>query len=111
MPFLQITTSVDTDSKALAKEASAFAAGMLGKPEAYVMVLVRSNADLAFAGSDAPCAHVKLKSLGLPESRTAEFSQRICAFLHERLDIAPARVYIEFTAPARHLWGWDSGTF
>jgi phenylpyruvate tautomerase PptA (4-oxalocrotonate tautomerase family) len=111
MPFLQITTNTEADDATLAQEASVFAADILGKPESYVMVHIQSNATLVFAGGDAPCAHIKLKSLGLPEQHTAAFSERLCAFVQEKLGIEPGRIYIEFAAPERHMWGWDKRTF
>ena len=27
------------------------------------------------------------------------------------LHIPPERIYIEFSSPARHMWGWNSRTF
>lgn len=112
MPLLHITTNQTvSDTKALASDASALVAHMLGKPESYVMVKVDSGACLLFAGSDAPAAHLKLKSLGLPEERTTEFSQTLCQFIADKLEIDSNRIYIEFSGPARHLWGWDNRTF
>ncbi|MBK1646511.1 hypothetical protein CKO25_18040 [Thiocapsa imhoffii] len=46
-----------------------------------------------------------------PESRTPEFSRALCTLLTDTLGISPERVYIEFTAPPRHLFGWNSETF
>ena len=112
MPVLQITTNVSiADAGALAAKASSLAAGMLGKPESYVMVSVNGDADLIFAGSDAPCAHLALKSLGLPESETPDYSEQLCGFIEQQLGVPPARTYIEFVSPERHMFGWDNRTF
>ena len=112
MPLLEISTNTPIENcQQLAKGASKLAAELLGKPESYVMVKVLTEQTLIFAGSDEPAAHVKLKSLGLPESNTAEFSSRICAFINTELNISSARVYIEFASPDRHMWGWDERTF
>lgn len=92
-------------------QASSLAAKILGKPESYVMVKIKPEQTLIFAGSNAPAAHVMLKSLGLPENRTAEYSEKICSFLNETLNIDSGRIYIEFTSPERHMWGWNGGTF
>ena len=68
MPLLQINTNISIDdSAALAKDASRIVAGMLGKPENYVMVIVNADTSLVFGGSEEPAAHLKLKSLGLDE--------------------------------------------
>jgi len=112
MPLLEITTNTKIDnSMNIAEQASALTADVLGKPESYVMVKIQTEQTLIFAGSNEPAAHVKLKSLGLPEDKTADFSASICAFISEQLDINSARIYIEFVNPERHMWGWDGKTF
>jgi len=112
MPYLEINTNIAIeDCTAIAEQASRLTADILGKPESYVMVKVTPEQALLFAGSDAPAAHVKLKSLGLPENNTTEFSKKLCSFLSTRLDIESSRVYIEFSNPERHMWGWDNRTF
>jgi len=112
MPVLQITTNVSVDdADALAKQASSLVAEILGKPESYVMVNINGNAELIFAGTNDPCAHVMLKSLGLPESETRAYSEKLCTFFEQQLGVPPARTYIEFVNPERHMFGWNSGTF
>ncbi|MGD8803400.1 MAG: phenylpyruvate tautomerase MIF-related protein, partial [Gammaproteobacteria bacterium] len=97
MPVLQITTNLNIDdATSLAKQASGLVADMLGKPESYVMVSINGDADLVFAGTDDPCAHLVLKSLGLPESETKNYSARLCAFIEQQLGVSPPRTYIEF---------------
>ena len=112
MPLLQISTNIAIENcQQLAEKASRLTAEMLAKPESYVMVKVQAEQTLIFAGSDEPAAHLKLKSLGLTGSKTADFSSMLCAFIHSELDIHSARIYIEFASPERHMWGWDSRTF
>ena len=112
MPVLQITTNVSIDNvDALVKQASCLAAQILGKPESYVMVSINGDADIIFAGTNDPCAHLMLKSLGLPESETKTYSEKLCAFIEQQLGVSPSRTYIEFVNPERHMFGWNSGTF
>jgi len=112
MPYLNIQTNIQvTDEAALLAKASTTVAQMLGKPESYVMVHIESGAALLFAGSDAPAAYLQLKSLGLPEAKTADYSANLCALMQQTLGIESGRVYIEFSAPVRHMWGWNNGTF
>jgi len=112
MPLLEITTNTNIENTpAFAEKASALTAEILGKPESYVMVKIQSEQTLMFAGTDEPAAHIKLKSLGLPENNTAELSTKLCAFINAELGIHNARIYIEFASPDRHMWGWDSKTF
>ena len=112
MPLLQISTNIAIENcQQFAEKASKLTAEMLGKPESYVMVKVLAEQTLIFAGTSEPAAHLKLKSLGLAESKTADLSSMLCAFIDSELDINSARIYIEFSGPERHMWGWDSRTF
>jgi len=114
MPYLNIRTNVNMDDsgqQALLKKASQTVASILGKPESYVMVNLDSGSAMLFAGSDAPLACLQLKSLGLPEARTSAFSQSLCELMQAELGIDSGRIYIEFSNPERHMWGWNGGTF
>lgn len=114
MPYLKIQTNHDiagTDKDEILKRLSVLAAKNLGKPEKYVMVRIEAAQPMLFAGSDAPCAYIELKSIGLPESKTEMLSKVLCQFLKDEFKIASDRVYIEFTDVKDSMWGWDSGTF
>ncbi len=114
MPLLRITTSVELDEKTRSSAAHDFSktvSQMLGKPENYVMVIINAGTSMLFAGNDAPAAYLELKSLGLPEDKSAGFSASLCAKTAELLGVDTGRIYIEFTSPARHLWGWNNSTF
>lgn len=114
MPYLLINTNLalgKAEEESLLSKCSVQVAAMLGKPERYVMVAIESGITMRFAGSDAPCAYLELKSLGLPEERSGEFSHALCELLGAELGLSGDRIYIEFSSPARHLWGWDRGTF
>ncbi len=114
MPYLLINTSQSLDQAqevTLLRQCSQTVATMLGKPERYVMVTIESGLSMLFGGDDSPCAYLELKSLGLAEEKSAEYSQTLCQLLSEALAIPAERIYIEFASPARHLWGWDGSTF
>jgi phenylpyruvate tautomerase len=114
MPFLKIQTnqSLPLDgARNLARKASALVAKQLGKPESYVMTSVENNPAMTFAGTDEPLAFLELKSIGLPESITADTSRALCELVSSETAIDPARIYIEFTNAERSMWGWDKGTF
>ena len=114
MPYLKIQTNqtvTPDQAQALINKASKLVASELGKPESYVMVKVSADHTLIFGGSNEPAAYLQLKSLGLPENRTAEYSEKLCAFIGKTLDINSNRIYIEFSSPERHMWGWDKTTF
>jgi len=114
MPFLKIQTNrtlSEADAKSLAANAAAVVAAQLGKPESYVMTSVETNPAMQFAGSDEPLAYLELKSIGLPESVTADASRALCDLVSGATGIRPDRIYIEFADAPRKMWGWDGGTF
>jgi phenylpyruvate tautomerase PptA (4-oxalocrotonate tautomerase family) len=114
MPFLRIQTNQQLsgeDAGALAGMASALVAEQLGKPERYVMVSVETNPAMSFAGTDTPLAYLELKSIGLPESITADVSKALCELVTSATGIDGDRIYIEFSDAPRKMWGWNGGTF
>ena len=112
MPLLKIETNAQPATpQAVITDFSAAVASMLGKPESYVMVTLQHNPSMLFGGNDEPLAYLQLKSLGLPEDRTAEFSTTLCDLAEKHLGVTAARTYIEFSSPPRHMWGWNSTTF
>ena len=114
MPYLLIRTNqpiAQENRKPLLRSCSSTVAEALGKPERYVMVSLEANSDMLFAAEDSPCAYLELKSIGLPAELTAELSATLCELLGAVLDVPRERIYIEFADAARHMWGWDGGTF
>ncbi len=114
MPYLKIQTSARPDpqsEKETLATLSAEVAAMLGKPERFVMVAMEGGVPMVFAGTDEPAAYLELKSLGLPQEKTAEYSARLCALIETHLAIPKGRIYIEFASPERHMFGWDGRTF
>ena len=114
MPLLKIETNqpVDADAQSrLISTASQQVAALLGKPERYVMVSLQENPAMLFGGSDDPLAYLELKSIGLPEARTADMSAALAGLLAEKMGLPPDRIYIEFADAARNMWGWKGGTF
>ncbi len=114
MPYLMIQTNVDVPEQertAVLQRFSATVAEALGKAERYVMVALEPGVPMAFAGEDAPCAYLELKSIGLPGDQTARLARILCAAVEENLGVPGGRVYIEFADAPRHLWGWNGATF
>ncbi len=114
MPFLKIDTNVTLSyeqKEELMAAASQLLSQLLQKPESYVMVSIRTGAHMLFAGNTDPCAYLEFKSLGLPESSTPAFSDAISQLINRQTGVDKGRIYIEFSAPQRHLWGWNGATF
>jgi phenylpyruvate tautomerase len=113
MPYLKIQTNqaiTPDQAQTLISKASKLVASELSKPENYVMVALTPPVPMLFAGSNEPTAYLELKSIGLPESRTADLSKALCHLMTD-LNISQNRVYIEFADAPRTMWGWDGKTF
>ncbi len=114
MPYLMLQTNIEIpldSANALLKNLSTAVAKALGKPESYVMVALDDGRPMFFAGSDEPTAYIELKSLGLPGTMTPALSRTLCGLIEQQLEIDQERIYIEFSSPANHLWGWNGETF
>lgn len=114
MPYFSIQTNRSVDPatlKALVVKASAFAADLVGKPEAYVMTAIMPDVCMTFAGSDGPAAFIQLKSIGLAESQCGPFAEAISRFVQANLGIEPDRVFIDLTELPRTRFAWNGKTF
>jgi len=115
VPYLKVQTNrppAPEQAAEFARRASREVAEALGKSENYVMVALEpAPLAMVFAGNDEPAAYLELKSIGLPEDRTAGLSERLCNLVEEALGVPAGRTYIEFADAARHLWGWNRRTF
>lgn len=114
MPYLKIQTNQSLDhaqQQQLLGDASQLVASELGKPENYVMVAIEPPVPMSFAGNTEPTAYLELKSIGLPETKTAGLSLALCTLVENATGISKDRVYIEFADAPRAMWGWNGGTF
>ncbi len=114
MPCIIIRTNQSlTKDKQLecCRSISAKTAGILAKPESYVMSLLEAQVSMTMSGTTEPAAYIELKSINLPEDKTSELSSELCQQISKLLEINPNRIYIEFSNAQRHLWGWDGRTF
>jgi phenylpyruvate tautomerase len=114
MPYFSIDTNQTLEAsktKEIMKKASVLIAGLVGKPESYVMVSIKPDMPLIFAEADDPAAFVRLKSIGLAKDRCTEFSEKICGFILQELGIPKDRVFIDFKDLERKLFGWNGKTF
>ena len=114
MPYFCIETNQPIErasQQQLLTKMSAFIAELLGKPESYVMISIQPETPLFFGGSDEPAAFIRLKSIGLPQERCPELSQKICRHVEQELGVPQDRVFIDFKDLARNLFGWNGKTF
>ena len=114
MPYCEIITNVSLNHEAveaLSLELSGLVSRLLSKPESYVMACVLPAQALVFAGSSDPAAHVRLDSIGLPESACPELSAKLCEFVEQRVGAPASRTYVDFRDLERTRFGWSGKTF
>lgn len=114
MPLISVVTSnpppLNIDS--FLKSLSTLLAHELGKPESYVMTALHAETPMTFAGTTAPTCFASIKSIGtFTPADTNRLSALLCSALSKGLDIPQNRIYIEFSNPPAHLWGFDGETF
>jgi phenylpyruvate tautomerase len=114
MPLLRIQTNVslsEDSCAALLRKATAWAATELKKPVDYVQVVLQAGVCMAFAGTTEPTAFLELRALNLPKDRTKALSAGLCRLAEEALQVAPSRVFINFSDVPGSLWGWNGSSF
>ena len=114
MPTVKVTTSKSMEraqKEALCLELSSAVAGILGKPEAYVQVLVSDGETISFGGSFMPSAFVALLSIGdFAPGATRKLSAAM-AEIFLRYGVPADRLYINFCPRRGENWGWNGSTF
>ncbi|EPS71009.1 hypothetical protein M569_03755 [Genlisea aurea] len=137
MPCLNLSTNVSLDgvnTSAILSEASASVAKIIGKPEAYVMVVVKGSVPIAFGGTEEPAAYGELISIGgLSSDVNKKLSAAIASIIEAKLSVPRSRFYLKFydakvsgpskprtcTMPTRFtpvlnhgsFFGWNGSTF
>ena len=112
MPFIQINTSsksVVENEYLLQKDISKLVADLTGKPENYVMTLIKLDNRMTFAGSDEPCCFMQVKSIG--SLNPSSMSRSLCDLIASKTNIEMNRVYIEFIDVKSSNWGFNGSTF
>ena len=113
MPYLKILTNVttsDEEVQSFLTECSQKLSTALNKSEDYIMLSHESQPHMMFAGSGDPLAYLEFKSIGMTEADTPFLSEMLATLLQDRLGVASNRIYIEFSASPRGLWGFNGRT-
>lgn len=114
MPYLKVQTNKSFSSRkqhSFLKECSLLISMELGKPEKYVMTAFAPKVEMTLGGSLEPSIFFQLKSIGLPDTKTKDLSNKFASLAEERLKIPKDRVYIEFMDVPRGFWGWNGILF
>ena len=112
MPFIQINTSENSvveNDYLLQKDLSKMIADLTGKPERYVMTMIKRNINMTFSGSDDPCCFITVKSIG--SLNPSLMSKSLCELIESKTNINTNRIYIEFIDVKASNWGFNSSTF
>ena len=114
MPLIKLNTSVnisDSQQRDCAASLSTIISESIGKPERYVMVTI-DKTPIMMSGEYGNAAFADIRSIGgLNADVKTQISRRVCALLHDTLQIPPDRVYINFADIAADNWGWNGTTF
>ncbi|KAK3406812.1 hypothetical protein EUGRSUZ_K02950 [Eucalyptus grandis] len=100
MPCLNISTNVSLDgldTSAILSETTSGVAKLIGKPEAYVMIVLKGSVPMAFGGTEQPAAYGELVSIGgLNPDVNKKLSAAIASILETKLSIPKSRFFLKF---------------
>ncbi|KAJ4704339.1 Macrophage migration inhibitory factor like [Melia azedarach] len=115
MPCLNLSTNVsldNVDTSSILSEATSTVASIIGKPEAYVMVVLKGSVPIAFGGTVDPAAYGELVSIGgLTPDVNKKLSAAISAILEKKLSVPKSRFFIKFYDTKGSNFGWNGSTF
>ncbi|KAI6675255.1 hypothetical protein NL676_003161 [Syzygium grande] len=115
MPCLNISTNValdGVDTSAVLSEATSSVAKLIGKPEAYVMIVLKGSVPMAFGGTEQPAAYGELVSIGgLNADVNKKLSAAIASILESKLSIPKSRFFLKFYDTKGPFFGWNGTTF
>ncbi|PON42481.1 Macrophage migration inhibitory factor [Parasponia andersonii] len=100
MPCLNLSTNVSlegVDTSSILSEATSAVAKLIGKPEAYVMIVLKGSVPIAFGGTEDPAAYGELLSIGgLNPDVNKKLSAAVAAILETKLSVTKSRFYLKF---------------
>ncbi|KAG5010067.1 hypothetical protein JHK87_018582 [Glycine soja] len=100
MPCLNLSTNVNLDgidTSSILSEATSTVASIIGKPEAYVMIVLKGSVPISHGGSEQPAAYGELVSIGgLSPDVNKKLSAGIASILENKLSVPKSRFYLKF---------------
>ncbi|KAL7589736.1 uncharacterized protein LOC111878214 isoform X1 [Lactuca sativa] len=100
MPCLNLSTNVNLDAidtSSILSEATSAVAKLIGKPEAYVMIVLKGSIPIAFGGNEQPAAYGELVSIGgLNADVNKKLSAAVAEILESKLSIPKSRFFLKF---------------
>ena len=115
MPCLNLSTNVNlegVDTSSILSEATSTVAKLIGKPEAYVMIVMKGSVPMAFGGTEQPAAYGELVSIGgLNPDVNKKLSAAVAEILSTKLSVPKARFFLKFFDAKGSFFGWNGSTF
>ncbi|XP_015897413.1 uncharacterized protein LOC107431054 isoform X2 [Ziziphus jujuba] len=115
MPCLNLSVNVSlegVDTSAILSEATSVVANIIGKPESYVMVVLKGSVPISFGGSEQPAAYGELVSIGgLNPDVNKKLSAAIASILETKLSVPKSRFFLKFHDSKGSDFGWNGTTF
>mmetsp|Transcript_6524 Transcript_6524/g.18793 ORF Transcript_6524/g.18793 Transcript_6524/m.18793 type:complete len:121 (-) Transcript_6524:661-1023(-) len=114
MPLVEVTTNVvgsNIDMAAALKGFTDAASESIRKPVQYFAVIIKPDAALLFAGTDAPAAYANVASIGHLTDHEADITAKLAAEAEKHLGVPSDRFYVQFTEKEAHEWGWKGTSF
>ncbi|KAF5737266.1 macrophage migration inhibitory factor isoform X1 [Tripterygium wilfordii] len=106
MPCLNLSTNVNLDgidTSSILSEATSTVAKIIGKPEAYVMIVLKGSVPMSFGGSVEPAAYGELVSIGgLNPDVNKKLSAAIASILETKLSVPKSRYFLKFYDTKAH---------
>ncbi|KAG6745334.1 hypothetical protein POTOM_051989 [Populus tomentosa] len=108
MPALIISTNVSldgVDTSSILSEATSEVAKVIGKPEKYVMIVLKGSIPISLGGTEEPAAYGELVSIGgLSPDVNKTLSSVVASILEKKLSVPKSRLFLKFyDSQASHL--------
>lgn len=114
MPLLEISTNVSLegiDTSSIFRASTKPISEILGKPEEYVMVVLKGSVPIWYGGTEEPAASAELLSIGgLTPDANKELSAALASVLEAKLSIPPSRFFLKFYDSQGSNFGWNGTT-
>ncbi|KAH8484810.1 hypothetical protein POPTR_016G126800v4 [Populus trichocarpa] len=115
MPALIISTNVSldgVDTSSILSEATSEVAKVIGKPEKYVMIVLKGSIPISLGGTEEPAAYGELVSIGgLSPDVNKTLSSVVASILEKKLSVPKSRLFLKFYDSQGTHFGWNGSTF